>query len=84
MSKEIRSEIIDAVTHAKSVFYHEHGTEPKAVHLTQEIAHKIEQLTEEDIGALAGGIFTKGVRAKLTQLVGLEIKSWDADTIKVE
>lgn len=84
MSKELKSEIVDAVKGAANAFLREHGSPATAVYITQDIKQKIERLTSDEIGALSGEIWLKGAPAVMTQILGLKIKSWDSDIIKVE
>jgi hypothetical protein len=84
MSKELKSEIVDVVMDPVIAFREQNGKPATSVYLTPDIEQKIGKLTADDIGALSGGIFQKGVRAGMTRILGLDIKSWDSDTVKVE
>ena len=84
MNKELKAEIADTVNGAANLFQQKNGTPAKAIYLTPDIKQKMERLTGEDIGPLSEKIFQKGAQGAMTHILGLEIKSWDSDAIKIE
>jgi hypothetical protein len=84
MSREIKSEVVDAIMDLAIKYEEDTGKKPTYVWLTLELESKIESLTYNDIGSLSGEIFQKGARAALPKIFGLEIKGWNSDKVKVE
>lgn len=84
MNTKIHSEIVDEILGSATKYEKETGKRPTSVRLTPELKCKIESLTYSDIGSPSRGIFQKGAREELSEILGFKITGWDSDNIEFE